>query len=88
RPKASVNVTITGNTTTLTCDIQPNGSTEWTFSWFKDASLVPVHTERRFTFTLDKSHTGKYSCRGETRPDQTRPDALRSDMSDAVTLTT
>ncbi|KAF4113964.1 hypothetical protein G5714_006509 [Onychostoma macrolepis] len=47
------------------------------------ASVVPVHTEREITVTPDASHTGNYSCRGETRPDP-----LRSDMSDAVTLTT
>ncbi|KAK2910800.1 hypothetical protein Q8A67_002933 [Cirrhinus molitorella] len=83
RPRASVNVTIIGNTVTLTCDIQPNGNIEWTFSWFKDASVVPVHTERQFTFISDESHTGNYSCRG-----QTRPDTLKSDMSDALTLST
>ncbi len=88
RPKAFVSVTVTGNTATLTCDLQPSGNTEWTFIWFKDASVVPVHTEREITVTSDVSHTGNYSCRGETRPDRTRPDPLRSDMSDAVTLTT
>ncbi|KAF4113960.1 uncharacterized protein LOC131541478 [Onychostoma macrolepis] len=83
RPKALVSVTAAGNTVTLTCDIQPSGNTNWTFIWFKDASVVPVHTEREITVTPDASHTGNYSCRGETRPDP-----LRSDMSDAVTLTT
>ncbi|XP_051985491.1 basement membrane-specific heparan sulfate proteoglycan core protein-like [Xyrauchen texanus] len=87
RPKPEVRVNpdhhvFRGETVTLTCDIQTQTHTEWRYSWIKDDSVNPVSTERVYRITSDKSHSGKYSCRGEKIRD-----SQRSDISDAVTLT-
>ncbi|XP_051565548.1 Fc receptor-like protein 5 isoform X3 [Myxocyprinus asiaticus] len=87
RPKLVVTVNpdhhvFRGETVTLTCDIQRETHTEWRYSWFKDGLVNPVSTERVYRITSDKSHSGKYSCRGERKQD-----SQRSDISDAVTLT-
>ncbi|XP_051552767.1 uncharacterized protein LOC127440298 [Myxocyprinus asiaticus] len=87
RPKLVVTVNpdhhvFRGETVTLTCDIQRETHTEWRYSWFKDGLVNPVSTERVYRITSDKSHSGKYSCRGEKISD-----SQRSDISDAVTLT-
>ncbi|XP_051981524.1 B-cell receptor CD22-like isoform X2 [Xyrauchen texanus] len=87
RPKPEVRVNpdhhvFRGETVTLTCDIQTQTHTEWRYSWIKDDSVNPVSTERVYRITSDKSHSGKYSCRGEKISD-----SQRSDISDAVTLT-
>ncbi|XP_050957250.1 carcinoembryonic antigen-related cell adhesion molecule 5-like, partial [Labeo rohita] len=85
RPKPVVKVTpdqrvFRGETVTLTCDIQGGGNIQWTYSWFKDGSVIRHVTERVYTIT-SVSDSGEYSCRGE------RPDSQRSDISAAVTLT-
>ncbi|XP_051552704.1 LOW QUALITY PROTEIN: uncharacterized protein LOC127440265 [Myxocyprinus asiaticus] len=87
RPKPEVTVNpdhhvFRGETVTLTCDIQRETHTEWRYSWFKDGLVNPVSTERVYRITSDKSHSGKYRCRGERKQD-----SQRSDISDAVTLT-
>ncbi|KAL1272007.1 hypothetical protein QQF64_031023 [Cirrhinus molitorella] len=69
-----------GETVTLTCDIQGVGNIQWTYSWFKDGSVIRDITERDYTIT-SVSDSGEYSCRGE------RSDSQRSDISDAATLT-
>ncbi|XP_058639216.1 titin-like isoform X3 [Onychostoma macrolepis] len=61
---------------TLTCDVQGAGTdTQWTYSWFRDGSVIRDATERVYSIT-SVSYSGEYSCRGE-----------RSDISAAVTLT-
>ncbi|XP_058636672.1 sialoadhesin-like [Onychostoma macrolepis] len=89
RPKPVVKVTpdqrvFSGETVTLTCDIQPAGHIWWTYSWFKDGdtrSPYTTTTTAEFRFTAYVSDSGEYSCRGE------RSDSQRSDISAAVTLT-
>ncbi|KAL1271993.1 hypothetical protein QQF64_031009 [Cirrhinus molitorella] len=85
RPKAVVKVSpdqrvFRGETVTLTCDIQRGGNIQWTYSWFKDGSVIRDITERVYTIT-SVSDSGEYSCRGQ------RSDSQRSDISAAVTLT-
>ncbi|KAL1272164.1 hypothetical protein QQF64_031180 [Cirrhinus molitorella] len=85
RPKPVVKVSpdqrvFRGETVTLTCDIQGGGNIQWTYSWFKDGSVIRDITERVYTIT-SVSDSGEYSCRGE------RLDSQRSDISAAVTLT-
>ncbi|XP_050957527.1 Fc receptor-like protein 5, partial [Labeo rohita] len=85
KPKPVVKVTpdqrvFRGETVTLTCDIQGGGNIQWTYSWFKDGSVIRHVTERVYTIT-SVSDSGEYSCRGE------RSDSQRSDISAAVTLT-
>ncbi|XP_073762158.1 si:ch211-165f21.7 isoform X2 [Danio rerio] len=58
----------TGETVTLTCDIQIRGNIQWTYSWFKDGSLIPYINERVFAIT-SASDTGKYSCEGKISSD-------------------
>ncbi|XP_052417062.1 B-cell receptor CD22-like [Carassius gibelio] len=80
--KAEVKVTpdervFSGETVTLTCDIQGAGNdTQWTYSWFKDGSIIPNSTERVYNITFNVSDSGQYSC-----------EAKRSHISVAVTLT-
>ncbi|XP_073692833.1 basement membrane-specific heparan sulfate proteoglycan core protein-like [Garra rufa] len=69
-----------GETVTLTCDIQGGGNIQWTYSWFKDGSVIKHITWRVYSIT-SVSDSGQYNCRGE------RSDSQRSDISDAVTLT-
>ncbi|XP_073692832.1 cell adhesion molecule CEACAM5-like [Garra rufa] len=69
-----------GETVFLTCDIQGGGNIQWTYSWFKDGSVIKHVTERVYSIT-SVSDSGQYSCRGE------RSDSQRSDISPAVTLT-
>ncbi|XP_042617356.1 sialoadhesin-like [Cyprinus carpio] len=78
--KAEVKVTpdqrvFRGETVTLTCDIQGGGNIQWTYNWFKDASVIPDITERVYTIT-SLSDDSKYSC-----------EATRSDINSVVTLT-
>ncbi|KAK2913302.1 hypothetical protein Q8A67_001701 [Cirrhinus molitorella] len=63
-----------GETVTFTCDIQGGGNIQWTYSWFKDGSVLPHVTERVYTITSDESNSGKYSCEVKS-------------ISDDVTLT-
>ncbi|XP_073669822.1 Fc receptor-like protein 5 [Paramisgurnus dabryanus] len=73
-----------GETVTLRCDIQDTGDTEWTYSW----TVEPYCWYRRFYCDTQECkinntqyyHSGKYTCRGKIREQNT-------EMSDAVTLT-
>ncbi|XP_050971181.1 Fc receptor-like protein 5 [Labeo rohita] len=69
-----------GETVTLRCDIEEG--IDWTYSWYKDGSVVPINTERVYEFISDEFAAGKYTCRGEKTQD-----SGRSEISDAVTLT-
>ncbi|KAI2646826.1 Fc receptor-like protein 5 [Labeo rohita] len=56
RPKPVVKVTpdqrvFRGETVTLTCDIQGGGNIQWTYSWFKDGSVIRHVTERVYTIS-------------------------------------
>ncbi len=90
RPKPVVKVTpdqrvFSGETVTLTCDIQRAEHIQWRYSWFKDGhTQYPVYTTTaEFSFRADSVYySGEYSCRGE------RSDSQRSShISAAVTLT-
>ncbi|XP_073764066.1 Fc receptor-like protein 5 isoform X1 [Danio rerio] len=91
RPKPVVKVSpdqrvFTGETVTLTCDIQTGGNIQWIkYSWIKDGDTHNPHTTTsaaELRFRADSvSVSGQYSCRGE------RSDSQRSDISAAVTLT-
>ncbi|XP_073764067.1 Fc receptor-like protein 5 isoform X2 [Danio rerio] len=96
RPKPVVKVSpdqrvFTGETVTLTCDIQTGGNIQWIkYSWIKDGNpyyqYYPYNlytpSAAELSFRADSvSVNGQYSCRGE------RSDSQRSDISAAVTLT-
>ncbi len=75
---------LSGETVTLTCDIQGAEHIQWTYSWFKDGDTYypfTTTTTAEYSFTASVYYSGEYSCRGE------RSDSQRSDISAAVTLT-
>ncbi|XP_077083262.1 Fc receptor-like protein 5 isoform X2 [Siphateles boraxobius] len=89
RPKPVMTVkpdqrAFSGETVTLTCDIQREEDSQWIYRWIKDGNTdypYTTTTTADYSFTADVSHSGKYTCRGE------RSDSQRSHISDAVTLT-
>lgn len=92
RPKPVVKVSpdqrvFTGETVTLTCDIQTGENIQWTYRWIKDGNPYyeynPYYTNRTSALHFSAhsvSVSGQYSCRGEGSY------SLTSDISDAVTL--
>ncbi len=84
RPKPVVGVdpeglVFSGETVTLTCDIQQTGY--WEYSWYKDNKHV--YSGQNYTISsVYWSHGGVYSCR---RSQSTAP--TYSQYSDRVTLT-
>ena len=62
-------------TVTLTCEIQRE-DIQWTYSWFKDGSVIKDSTERVIDIDIRSvSDDGQYSC-----------EATRSYISAGVTL--
>ncbi len=65
-----------GERVTLTCDIQKTADNiQWTYSWFKDGSVIRDVTKRDYSIT-SVSDRAEYSC-----------EAQRSDTTAAVSLT-
>ncbi len=64
-----------GERVTLTCDIQRAEHIQWTYSWFKDGSVIRDVTERVYSIRSDESDSGEYRC-----------EAQRSDTIAAVSL--
>ncbi|MCJ8731182.1 hypothetical protein PDJAM_G00196480, partial [Pangasius djambal] len=87
-PKAVVSVkpdthVFIGETVTLRCDVQGGGSTQWSYSWFKDNIRLYEYggnsfiTEQQISIrSVGYSDSGYYTCSGQL-----------SEISDAVTLT-
>ncbi|XP_065108601.1 Fc receptor-like protein 5 [Paramisgurnus dabryanus] len=73
-----------GETVTLRCDIQDTGNTEWTYSWTVEPYnwyiVNKCKTQECKINNIQYYHSGKYTCRGKIREQNT-------EMSDAVTLT-
>ncbi|KAI2648345.1 Fc receptor-like protein 5 [Labeo rohita] len=88
RPKAKVTIkpaqhVFRGDTVTLRCDINGEGVTSWSYSWYKEVSASVFSYRQEHTFSsVTESDAGKYTCKGsETEGSRW------SQMSDAVTLT-
>ncbi|XP_053089235.1 B-cell receptor CD22-like [Pangasianodon hypophthalmus] len=86
-PKAVVSIkpdthVFTGERVTLRCDVQRGGSTQWTYSWYKNNNRLTDSTMQEFIirFVTD-SDSGDYTCRGQSS------DSQRSEISNAVTVT-
>ncbi|XP_072543885.1 cell adhesion molecule CEACAM5-like [Salminus brasiliensis] len=73
-----------GESVTLRCDVQGGRVTEWTYSWNRsDYTHHASNTSQEYRISsVTEYDSGKYSCRGERRRD-----SLRSEISNAVTLT-
>ncbi|XP_073712757.1 Fc receptor-like protein 5 [Misgurnus anguillicaudatus] len=74
-----------GETVTLRCDINGTGDTEWTYSWTVEKTnnrnmITQCNTQECKINNIQHYHSGKYTCRGKIREQNT-------EMSDAVTLT-
>ncbi|XP_060731007.1 Fc receptor-like protein 5 isoform X2 [Tachysurus vachellii] len=90
RPKAVVILQpdgeiFSGQKVTLTCEIRGHEETldvEWIYNWYKDDVLLSAPVEYKYSFTAEKSFSGKFSCSG-----QTKSDSQPSETSPAVTLT-
>ncbi|KAI2644498.1 Hemicentin-2 [Labeo rohita] len=87
RPKPKVTIkpaqhVFRGDAVTLRCDINHEGVTSWSYSWYKEGSTSVFSDRQEHTFSpVKKSYAGKYSCKGsETEGSRW------SQMSDAVTL--
>jgi len=68
---------------TARCEI-PGDAGDWTYSWFIDGSSRLFSTDREFSLRPDEGlfqRLRSVTCRGERR------DGLKSEISDAVTLT-
>nr|XP_021333786.1 CD166 antigen-like [Danio rerio] len=55
-----------GQTVTFTCHIPDSDVTRWSYSWNKDDSVIQDSESREYRISsVDESHAGLYSCRGE-----------------------
>ncbi|XP_047655771.1 sialoadhesin-like isoform X3 [Tachysurus fulvidraco] len=88
KPKPTVRVNpqssvYTGDTVTLSCDIQDESVSSWQYSWYKDTSHSPVSSEQVYSISgVEVTHTGTYTCRGTERRG-----SRSSHSSDVITLT-
>ncbi|XP_035377601.1 Fc receptor-like protein 5, partial [Electrophorus electricus] len=73
-----------GETVTLRCDIQGEGDTGWTYSWYKNNySIYPNVTYNPYMISsVTQYDSGTYTCRGYRERD-----SQSSEISNAVTLT-
>ncbi|XP_060731499.1 B-cell receptor CD22-like [Tachysurus vachellii] len=86
KPVASINPdnqAFSGDTVTLSCDIQDENVSSWQYSWYKDTSHSPVSSEQVYSISgVEVTHTGTYTCRGTERGG-----SRSSHSSDVITLT-
>ncbi|XP_037403283.1 Fc receptor-like protein 5 isoform X2 [Pygocentrus nattereri] len=88
RPKPAVSIqpddqVFSGETVTLTCDIQGGGVSNWQYSWFKAGSSTAVSYKQQYSISsVTASDGGTYTCRGTERGT-----SRYSHTSDAATLT-
>ncbi|XP_038134675.1 B-cell receptor CD22-like [Cyprinodon tularosa] len=58
-----------GETITLTCEVQGGESTEWTYEWRRSGSVIHSTPSKDWTFTVSESSSGKYTCQCRSRDD-------------------
>uniref|UniRef100_A0A3B3YL69 Ig-like domain-containing protein n=1 Tax=Poecilia mexicana TaxID=48701 RepID=A0A3B3YL69_9TELE len=51
-----------GETISLTCEVQGGETTEWTFEWRRDGSFIHMTHEKNLTFSVSESNSGDYRC--------------------------
>uniref|UniRef100_A0A087XSP4 Ig-like domain-containing protein n=1 Tax=Poecilia formosa TaxID=48698 RepID=A0A087XSP4_POEFO len=68
-----------GEKVTLTCEIQDDGGTQWTYEWIPTNGR-PITSSEHKTITATELDSGEYSCRGIR-------DYKLTEWSDSVTLT-
>uniref|UniRef100_A0A3P9N0M1 Ig-like domain-containing protein n=1 Tax=Poecilia reticulata TaxID=8081 RepID=A0A3P9N0M1_POERE len=58
-----------GETITLTCEVQGGETTEWTCEWKRDGSIIPGTHSKDWTFIVSESSSGDYMCQCRRRDD-------------------
>uniref|UniRef100_A0A087XSK8 Ig-like domain-containing protein n=1 Tax=Poecilia formosa TaxID=48698 RepID=A0A087XSK8_POEFO len=58
-----------GETITLTCEVQGGETTEWKCDWNRDGSLVNRTNSKDWMFNISESSSGNYMCRCRRRDD-------------------
>ncbi|XP_038141135.1 sialoadhesin-like [Cyprinodon tularosa] len=58
-----------GETITLTCEVQGGESTEWTYEWRRSGSVIHSTPSKDWTFNVSESSSGKYTCQCRSRDD-------------------
>ncbi|XP_047669987.1 B-cell receptor CD22-like [Tachysurus fulvidraco] len=77
------NQVFSGDTVTLSCNIQDESVSNWQYSWYKDTSHSPVSSEQVYSISgVEVTHTGTYTCRGTERGG-----SRSTHSSDVITLT-
>ncbi|KAI5619886.1 Fc receptor-like protein 5, partial [Silurus asotus] len=90
RPKPVLSINpgqqvFSGEKVTFRCEIQSEGETQWTYSWFKgkDSRTDLHHPTQEFSrVSVTDFDSGEYTCSGRRRSD-----SQSSEISDPVTLT-
>ncbi|XP_062849705.1 uncharacterized protein LOC134311986 [Trichomycterus rosablanca] len=81
-PSAAVLLTVSGQTVTLTCNIEARGGDQnyYSYSWNKDKSGLYVRNKQYSIDSVTENHAGKYTCTGtvtgSSRSSLTSDDAL------------
>ncbi|XP_043953133.1 B-cell receptor CD22-like isoform X1 [Gambusia affinis] len=58
-----------GESITLTCEVQDGETTEWTCDWKKSGSIIQRTDSKDWTFTVSESSSGNYTCQCRSRDD-------------------
>uniref|UniRef100_A0A3B5LQX6 Ig-like domain-containing protein n=1 Tax=Xiphophorus couchianus TaxID=32473 RepID=A0A3B5LQX6_9TELE len=58
-----------GESITLTCEVQGGETTEWTCDWRKSGSIIQRTDSKDWTFIVSESSSGDYMCQCRSRDD-------------------
>ncbi|XP_027893521.1 low affinity immunoglobulin gamma Fc region receptor II-like isoform X2 [Xiphophorus couchianus] len=58
-----------GESITLTCEVQGGETTEWTYEWRRDGSFIHRTQKKNLTFSVSESNGGDYRCLGFLKDD-------------------
>ncbi|XP_017164086.1 uncharacterized protein LOC108166877 [Poecilia reticulata] len=58
-----------GETITLTCEVQGGETTEWTYEWRRSGTTVKLGNDKDLNVTISESNSGDYMCQCRLRDD-------------------
>uniref|UniRef100_A0A3P9N0K6 Ig-like domain-containing protein n=1 Tax=Poecilia reticulata TaxID=8081 RepID=A0A3P9N0K6_POERE len=58
-----------GETITLTCEVQRGETTEWTYEWKRNETTVQSENDKDLTLSVSESSSGEYRCQCRLRDD-------------------
>ncbi|XP_023201714.1 leukocyte immunoglobulin-like receptor subfamily B member 3A [Xiphophorus maculatus] len=58
-----------GESITLTCEVQGGETTEWTCEWRRSGSIIQWTDSKDWTFNVSESSSGNYTCQCRSRDD-------------------